>query len=95
MEPQTVRQVEGAVELLNDATTGGSRAIAGAQAEIAAVPYTVLKRLPGIGRVAAVIERSQATITRGVYWSVRTISGISAAAATVVVREIARRTPEQ
>jgi hypothetical protein len=95
MEQQTVRQLEGVVALLNDATMSGSRAISGAQAEIAAVPYAVLKRLPGIGAVAAVIERSQVTITRGVYWSIRTISGVTTVAATVAVREIARRSPEQ
>lgn len=95
MEQQTVRQLEGVVELVNDAMTSGSRAIGGAHAEIAAVPYAVLKPLPGIGRVAAVIERSQVTITRGVYWSIRTISGVTTVAATAAVRAIARRTPEQ
>jgi hypothetical protein len=93
VEKQTVRQLQGAIDLLHDATTAAADAIGTAQADTARVPYAVLKAIPGIRRPAAMVERTQSGITELVYWSIRSITVVSTAAASRVLRRLDRRDP--
>ena len=86
MEEQTMRQAQGAVELLRDGVQGAAAAIGAAQEEIAAIPYGVLRRVPLAAGPAAAAERIQRDITGLVYGSVRAVTGVTAAAAVVLLK---------
>lgn len=82
MQEQTRHQMQGAVELLRDATQGAAGAIGTAHEDIAAIPYAVLRRIPLLAGPAGAIERTQLGITRLAYRSVGAIAGAAAAVAT-------------
>ena len=86
MEEQTMRQWQGVVELLHDGVQGAAAAIEAAQAEITAVPYGVLRHVPLAAGPAAAAERAQRDITRLAYGSVRVVTGVTAAAALLLLK---------
>jgi hypothetical protein len=78
VEKQSIRQLQGAAELLRDATVAISAAIGETHAQTASVPYTVLKRIPLVRGPARRIETIQSHITVVVYQSIRTLTTLSA-----------------
>ncbi len=94
MDKQTVRQLQGAIDLLHDATTAVAGAVGTSQTGTARVPYAVLKSIPGIRKPAAMVERTQSNITELVYWSIRSITVVSTAAAGRVLRHLDQRAQE-
>ncbi len=88
MERQTARQVQGAVDLLHDATTTAANTIGAIQVETADLTYTILKQIPVVTGPAAAIERFHLSITRGVYVSVRGVSTVVALATAFVLARL-------
>jgi hypothetical protein len=86
MDEQTVRQLQGAVELLRDGVQGAAAAIGTAQEEIAGIPYAVLRAIPVVKGPAAAAERAQSDITGLAYGSVRAVTGVTAAAALLLLK---------
>lgn len=82
MEQQSVRQMQGAVELARDATVAATTAIGEVHTQSANVPYAILKQIPLVRSPAGRIERIQSCITVVVYQSIHTISMLSASVAT-------------
>lgn len=80
MEEQTVRQLQGAADLLQDAVTHGAGAIERAHLQTMRVPYAVLERVRPIAGPVRVVERVQVELTVVVYGAVRGIAGLAAAA---------------
>jgi uncharacterized protein (DUF2236 family) len=78
VDNQSVRQMQGAVDLLRDATVAGSVAIGEIHARTAGVPYAVLKHIPLARGPAGRIEKVQSCITVAVYQSIHTFSTLSA-----------------
>ena len=86
MQHQTVRQLQGAVDLLRDAVQGTAVALGAAHAEIAGQPYNVLRRIPLVSRPAGAVESMQRDITRLVYRSVGAVAGAAACAAALLLQ---------
>ena len=82
MDEQTVRQVQGAVELLRDGVQGAAKSIGAAQEEMAGIPYGVLSCIPLVRGPAAAAGRVQRDITRLAYGSVSAAAGAVAAGVT-------------
>ena len=95
MEEQSVRQMQGVVELLRDAAVATSHAIGEAHARIANVPYAVLKRIPLVRGPSGRIESIQLCITAVFYASFRTISVRSAFVATQALGTLGHKTAEK
>jgi hypothetical protein len=94
VEEQSVRQMQGAVDLLCDATVATSDAIGEAHTQTASVPYAVLKRIPLVRGPAGRIESIQSCITVVVYESIRTISVLGAFVATQALGALGHKTAE-
>lgn len=86
MEEQTVRQVQGAVELLRDGVQGAARSIGAVQEEIAGISYGVLRHIPLVAGPAAAAGRVQMDITQLAYRSVSAAAGAVAAGVTLVLQ---------
>lgn len=93
MEEQTVRQMQGAVDLLRDGIQAGAGSIGAAHQEIAEIPYRVLRRIPGVSRPAGAIGRIQRGITHLAYAGVGAIAGVVAAAATRLLQATVAEQP--
>ena len=87
--------MQGAVDLLCDATVATSDAIGEAHAQTANVPYAVLKSIPLVRGPAGRIESIQSRITVVVYESIRTISVFSAFVATQALGAIGHKAAEK
>lgn len=85
MEERTVRQLQGAVELLRDGVQGAAAALGTVQEEIAGIPYAALRQVPLVRGPAAVAGRAQKDITRLTYDAVRVAAGTAAAAAVLLL----------
>jgi hypothetical protein len=92
VEYQSVRQMQGAVALLCDATVAGSAAIGEIHAQTAGVPYAVLKQIPLVRGPAGRIEKVQSCIIVAIYQSIHTISTLSAFVATHALATLANKT---
>lgn len=71
MDPQTLRQVRGAAELITDMVDGTTVTVADAHLAIAARTYAIVGQVGPLAGPSLAIGEAQATITRGVYAAVR------------------------
>jgi hypothetical protein len=92
LDNQSVRQMQGVVDLLRDGTVAASDRISKAHAQTACVPYAILKSIPLVRVPAERIESIQSCITVVVYQSVRAISTLSAFAAAQAISASENRT---
>lgn len=71
MDPQTLRQIRGAKDLLQDAVEAAAIAIADAHKTMTRKPYTLLARVTPITAPVRAIEQAHLQMTDGVYFAIR------------------------
>ncbi len=74
MDRETLGQLRGAKDLIQEGVEAGAITVADVQRQLAHRVYAILTRVPLIGRPARSIEVIQQTITDGVYLSLRTVN---------------------
>ncbi|MCW5883315.1 MAG: hypothetical protein KIS91_20435 [Anaerolineae bacterium] len=74
MDSETLSQLRGAKDLIQEGVDAGAVAVADVQRELAHRVYAILTRLPVIGLPARGIESIQQAITDGVYGSLRGVN---------------------
>ena len=82
MSPLTITQLRGLQELLQDTVSASVDAIEETHRAIARQPLAVLEWIPGVAAPARLVGHLQATISGGVYHSIRTVNHIAGALAT-------------
>ena len=71
MNPETLRQIRGAKDLLEDAVEALAVTVGEAQRKMTRHPYKLLARIEPIAAPVRVIEEAHLKITDGVYFSIR------------------------
>ena len=71
MEPETVRQIRGAKELVEEAIDAATLRIGEAQRVMTSKPYAVLALVPPIAVPVRAIEEAHLHIVDGVYFAIR------------------------
>ncbi len=74
MDSETLAQLRGAKDLIQEGVDAGAVAVADIQRELAHRVYAILTRVPVIGLPAQGIAAIQQTITDGVYGSIRGVN---------------------
>jgi hypothetical protein len=87
-----MRQIEGLVTLVRDATVAAADAIEVAHVDTARTPYAILQRVPLVKRPARQIAQLQFGITATVYYSIRAIAKSSAGLAVRALTILENRT---
>lgn len=94
MNPETLRQMRGAKDLLEDAVEALAVSVADAQRKMTRQPYALLARIEPIAAPVRAIEEAHLRITDGVYFSIRLgnrLVGIVAGFALDRIEDVARR----
>lgn len=94
MNPETLRQIRGAKDLLEDAVEALAVSVADAHRKIARQPYALLARIEPIAAPVRVIEEAHLKITDGVYFSIRLgnrLVGVVAGFALDRIEDVTRR----
>jgi len=71
MNPETLRQIRGAKDLLEDAVEALAVSVGEAQRKMTRQPYALLARIEPISKPVRAIEEAHLRITDGVYFSIR------------------------
>ena len=71
MEPDTLRQIRGAKDLLEDAIEAAAVTIGDVQKKMTRHPYRLLARIEPIAAPVRAIEEAHLRIADGVYFSIR------------------------
>ncbi len=85
MEPETLRQLSGAVGLITDMVDATAREIEAAHQDIERQPYALLAQVQSIAQPVRGIEQVQTLITVGVYGAVRAINRVAGGVATSIL----------
>ncbi len=89
MEPQTVRQLRGAIDLMTEAVDATTREIEVAHKTLAHWPYAVLAQFRPIARPVRGIEQVQTMMTAGVYGAIYATNRVARGVAASVLDQFA------
>jgi hypothetical protein len=94
MNPETLRQIRGAKDLLEETVEALAVSVADAQRKMTRQPYALLARIEPIAAPVRTIEEAHLRITDGVYFSIRLgnrLVGLVAGFALDRIEDVARR----
>lgn len=94
MNPETLRQIRGAKDLLEDAVEALAVSVGDAHRKITRQPYALLARIEPIAAPVRAIEEVHLKITDSVYFSIRLgnrLVGVVAGFALDRIDDVARR----
>lgn len=94
MQPETLRHLRGAKDLLEEAIEAAAVSIGGAQMQMTRQPYRLLAQIQPIAAPVRAIEEAHLRITDGVYYSIRLgnrLFGMVAGYALDRIEGVARR----
>lgn len=94
MNPETLRQIRGAKDLLEDAVEALAVSVGDAHRKITRQPYALLARIEPIAAPVRAIEEAHLHVTDGVYFSIRLgnrLVGLAAGFALDRIEKVARR----
>ncbi len=83
------KRIRGLAALLSDAVEHGTSAVERVHLATAARPFAVLERIPPTAPVARVVHVTHDAIASGVYGSIRAVSRLARAAASMALDAVA------